>query len=891
MRGRRSTEPVAGQGLPRREEEEDAGAVEKRGQREGDGTTVLELPPTMTEEEVLHVLRVVERDASLRRRETRRIRTLRQDVEEEETKGSLLSRQERFSGKRCVRCCAAFCCLLNARRRCHACRRFVCARCCCRRRWCCERGRTERGWKCRTCCKATRVESLALRWFYDGARARFGGCGGAEVACVVRARLRAAWEGGSHLADSVMAEVRAAAWRASSDAVREVLSSRAERRGRRSTGTLAASDGPTTATPTASLARQKGGVEEEEQQLDVLRRSGAVLVSELTASITSKLLNGDAAFPGHGGVLSMPSNDGGDGDPPTSPDTDSPRRSAPARRRDRASLAPTLTSELVPGPAKSAHTCGDVGNAGNAGGVRRSVTAAGGDANGEDDPRCSDTPGEETDEPRGPGGEGVCRDASRSSSTADGPPADPSISPGAAVDPSPAVPPPDAGPSTVAAAGGETIGVRDSSDEQPASVGRRAGGDSGEESPCSHRSGDYPVDDDDAVHATLGLGHRGRDRRPRADAGPTGADSDGPGELLVPERGGEGRGGPVGCDAGEAAGVGDGPPTAAERGPRRTLREGPARVLGEGSAEEGAEGSPGCLDQLAALSSRLAVLESSLCRLESGLAPSHTWAQSGMRSVSSPELGQRHGDAPRPLRRGTALRHGQRQERMSTGILAEDEEEEDEEEGEDQGEDETAGDSDSTTAATDEGDAEEEVEAEMRKRYTAASLRSLTTHALRLIADAQRLLSRPGAGDVGPAPSRRAARALDQRLSELEENVYVGAGQAFELEEELRHLEERARGIHAATTERELAWLEDRVATASAQVQGAEGQQISDIEQSVSCLGVCLPAGPIARREPQAALVESPKPRSRKLPAPPGSDSYLQADWMRELSEEPSEFA
>ncbi|CAM9338909.1 unnamed protein product [Lampetra fluviatilis] len=800
MRGRRSTEPVAGQGLPRREEEEDAGAVEKRGQREGDGTTVLELPPTMTEEEVLHVLRVVERDASLRRRETRRIRTLRQDVEEEETKGSLLSRQERFSGKRCVRCCAAFCCLLNARRRCHACRRFVCARCCCRRRWCCERGRTERGWKCRTCCKATRVESLALRWFYDGARARFGGCGGAEVACVVRARLRAAWEGGSHLADSVMAEVRAAAWRASSDAVREVLSSRAERRGRRSTGTLAASDGPTTATPTASLARQKGGVEEEEQQLDVLRRSGAVLVSELTASITSKLLNGDAAFPGHGGVLSMPSNDGGDGDPPTSPDTDSPRRSAPAWRRDRASLAPTLTSELVPGPAKSAHTCGDVGNAG---GVRRSVTAAGGDANGEDDPRCSDMPGEETDEPRGPGGEGVCRDASRSSSTADGSPADPSISPGAAVDPSPAVPPPDAGPSTVAAAGWETIGVRDSSDEQPASVGRRAGGDSGEESLCGHRSGDYPVDDDDAVRAMLDLGHRGRDRRLRADAGPTGAESDGPGELLVPERGGEGRGGPVGCDAGEAAGVGDGPPTAAERGPRRTLREGPARVLGEGSAEEGAEGSPGCLDQ------------------------------SGVRSVSSPELGQRHGDTPRPLRRGTVLRHGQRQERMSTSILAE--EEEDEEEGEDQGEDETAGDSDSTTAATDEGDAEEEVEAEMRK-------------------------------------------------------VYVGAGQAFELEEELRHLEERARGIHAATTERELAWLEDRVATASAQVQGAEGQ-ISDIEQSVSCLGVCLPAGPIARREPQAALTESPKPRSRKLPAPPGSDSYLQADWMRELSEEPSEFA
>nr|XP_032807198.1 uncharacterized protein LOC116940922 isoform X2 [Petromyzon marinus] len=877
MRGRRSAKPVAGQGLPRREEEEDAGAVEKGGQREGDGTTVLELPPTMTEEEVLHVLRVVERDASLRRRETRRIRTLRQDVEEEETKGSLLSRQERFSGKRCVRCCAAFCCLLNARRRCQACRRFVCARCCCSRRWCCERA--ERGWRCRTCCKATRVESLALRWFYDGARARFGGCGGAEVACVVRARLRPAWEGGSHLADSLMAEVSAAAWRAASDAVREVVSSRAERRGRRSAGTLAAGDGPTT----PSLARQKGGVEEE-RQLDILRGSGAVLVSELTASITSKLLNGDASFPGHGGVLHMPSNDGGDGDPITSPDTDSPRRSAPARRRDRASIAPTHTSELLPGPATSAHTCGNVENAGNvenvgsdgnAGGVGRPVTAAGNDANGEDVPRCSDTPGEETDEPRGPGGVGVCRDASRSSSTADGPPADPSISPGATVDPSPAVPPPDAGPSPVAAAGGETIGVRDSSYEQPASVGRRAGGDPGEESPWGHRSGDYSVDDD-AVRATLGLGHRGRSRRPRADAGPTGAErlpraSDGPGESLVPEGGGEsrspergreGRGSPAGCDAGEAAGVGDGPPTAAERGPRRTLHEGPARVLGEGSAAEGAdgaEGSPGCLDQR------------------------------GVRSVSSPELGQRHGDAPRPLRRGTVLRHGQRQERMSTGILAEEEEAENEEE-EDQGKDETAADSDSTTIATDEGDAEEEVEVEMRKRYTAASLRSLTTHALRLIADAQRLLSRPGAGDGGPAPSRRVARALDQRLSELEENVYVGAGQAFELEEELRHLEEGARGIHAATTERELAWLEDRVATASAQVQGAEGQ-ISDIEQSVSCLGVRLPAGPVTRREPQAALMESPKPRSRKLPAPPGSESYVQADWMRELSGEPSEFA
>lgn len=54
--------------------------------------------------------------------------------------------------------------------------------------------------------------------------------------------------------------------------------------------------------------------------------------------------------------------------------------------------------------------------------------------------------------------------------------------------------------------------------------------------------------------------------------------------------------------------------------------------------------------------------------------------------------------------------------------------------------------------------------------------------------------------------------------------VYVAAGTVYGLEAELGDLEECARSISGSTTERDLAHLEDQVASAAAQVQQSELQ-------------------------------------------------------------------
>jgi len=54
--------------------------------------------------------------------------------------------------------------------------------------------------------------------------------------------------------------------------------------------------------------------------------------------------------------------------------------------------------------------------------------------------------------------------------------------------------------------------------------------------------------------------------------------------------------------------------------------------------------------------------------------------------------------------------------------------------------------------------------------------------------------------------------------------VYVAAGEAYGLEAALSDLEECARGICSATSDMELSFLEEQVASAAAQVQQSELQ-------------------------------------------------------------------
>ncbi|KAM6397272.1 melanophilin isoform 2-T2 [Pluvialis apricaria] len=94
--------------------------------------------------------------------------------------------------------------------------------------------------------------------------------------------------------------------------------------------------------------------------------------------------------------------------------------------------------------------------------------------------------------------------------------------------------------------------------------------------------------------------------------------------------------------------------------------------------------------------------------------------------------------------------------------------------------------------------------------------------------------------------------------------VYLTAGKTYRLEKTLKELEEGAQ--HSGTTDSELSELEDKVASAAAQVQQAESE-ISDIESRIAALsaaGLTVKSVEKARKKSsrQAACIHSPDPDS-----------------------------
>ncbi|KAG5850300.1 hypothetical protein ANANG_G00080770 [Anguilla anguilla] len=132
----------------------------------------------------------------------------------------------------------------------------------------------------------------------------------------------------------------------------------------------------------------------------------------------------------------------------------------------------------------------------------------------------------------------------------------------------------------------------------------------------------------------------------------------------------------------------------------------------------------------------------------------------------------------------------------------------------------------------------------------------------------------PEPADPSPLPSGSSSKKLDEHLTKLEENVYLAAGTVYGLEGELGDLEECARAISSGTTEKELAYLEDQVASAAAQVQQSE-LQISDIEARISALktaGLNVTACTRFSKfkpKPKPETIGSSRQQRRKLPAPP----------------------
>ncbi|XP_025890611.1 rab effector MyRIP isoform X2 [Nothoprocta perdicaria] len=141
---------------------------------------------------------------------------------------------------------------------------------------------------------------------------------------------------------------------------------------------------------------------------------------------------------------------------------------------------------------------------------------------------------------------------------------------------------------------------------------------------------------------------------------------------------------------------------------------------------------------------------------------------------------------------------------------------------------------------------------ELKKKYSAVSLCNISTEVLKVINATEELIAEStgpcdfpadlhdrgrGTFPLGTDPTR-----LDEQLTTLEENVYLTASTVYGLEGQLSSLEDAARKINSVTAESELAELEDQVATAAAQVHHAELQMHT---------------------------IDTSRQQRRKLPAPP----------------------
>ncbi|XP_037382642.2 rab effector MyRIP [Talpa occidentalis] len=184
-------------------------------------------------------------------------------------------------------------------------------------------------------------------------------------------------------------------------------------------------------------------------------------------------------------------------------------------------------------------------------------------------------------------------------------------------------------------------------------------------------------------------------------------------------------------------------------------------------------------------------------------------------------------------------------------------------------------------------DNSQSVQEELKKKYSAVSLCNISTEVLKVINATEELLAESaGPWECPPVPPDREKGMfplgtdqvrLDEQLTSLEENVYLAAGTVYGLEGQLTELEDAARCIHSGTDETHLADLEDQVATAAAQVHHAE-LQISDIESRISALTIAglniAPCGRLTRKRDQkqrsqVQTIDTSRQQRRKLPAPP----------------------
>uniref|UniRef100_A0A672TJ63 Myosin VIIA and Rab interacting protein n=1 Tax=Strigops habroptila TaxID=2489341 RepID=A0A672TJ63_STRHB len=128
----------------------------------------------LTDEEAEHVLQVVQRDFSLRKKEEERLSEMKQKLDEEGNKCSILSKQQKFNEHCCIRCCSPFTFLINSKRQCQDCKYNIC-------KSCSSYQKKEKAWICSVCQQARLLRAQSLDWYYNNVKSRFKCFGSAKV--------------------------------------------------------------------------------------------------------------------------------------------------------------------------------------------------------------------------------------------------------------------------------------------------------------------------------------------------------------------------------------------------------------------------------------------------------------------------------------------------------------------------------------------------------------------------------------------------------------------------------------------------------------------------------------------------------------------------------------
>ncbi|XP_076187111.1 rab effector MyRIP isoform X2 [Aptenodytes patagonicus] len=128
----------------------------------------------LTDEEAEHVLQVVQRDFSLRKKEEERLSEMKQKLDEEGDKCSILSKQQKFNEHCCIRCCSPFTFLINSKRQCQDCKYNIC-------KSCSSYQKKEKAWICSVCQQARLLRTQSLDWYYNNVKSRFKCFGSAKV--------------------------------------------------------------------------------------------------------------------------------------------------------------------------------------------------------------------------------------------------------------------------------------------------------------------------------------------------------------------------------------------------------------------------------------------------------------------------------------------------------------------------------------------------------------------------------------------------------------------------------------------------------------------------------------------------------------------------------------